>query len=238
MALAVLVPVGVAVALIPGRGHLDTADNALVLVVAIVAVATTGRRLAAVVAALSATLSYDYFLTRPYGSFRITGHADVVTGVLLLVVGLTVGELAARSRRHRDHARQGSQQVALVHSVTELAASGQDAVTVIGAAADELRHLLHLRDCRFTSQPCDHVTARITPRGDVVVGRETWATEDLGLPTSAIDLPVRSGGWLLGHFVLTPTPGAPVPHQQLLVAVTIADQVGAALAADRTSPRA
>jgi len=68
------------------------------------------------------------------------------------------------------------------------------------------------------------------------VGRETWATDDLGLPTRTIDLPVRSGGWLLGHFVLTPTPGAPVPHQRLLVAVTVADQVGAALAADHAVP--
>ncbi len=48
---------------------------------------------------------------------------------------------------------------------------------------------------------------------------------------------MRSGGWLLGHFVLTPTPGTPVPHQQLLVAVAIADQVGAALAADHPDPR-
>ncbi len=53
-------------------------------------------------AALVAALAFDYFLTRPYGSFRITGHADLVTGILLLVVGLAVGELAARGRRHRD----------------------------------------------------------------------------------------------------------------------------------------
>jgi hypothetical protein len=211
-----------------------SADGALVLVVTIVAVASTGRRTAAAVSAVVATLSFDYFLTRPYGSFRITGHADVITGILLLAVGLAVGELAARGRRHRDHARQGEQQVALVHSVTELAATGQAAPTVIALASAQLVRLLGLRDCRFTSHPPDQLAARITPRGQVAVGRETWASDDLGLPTRSIDLPVRSGGWLLGHFVLTPTPGAPVPHQQLLVAVTIADQVGSVLAADTT----
>ena len=64
--------------------------------------------------------------------------------------------------------------------------------------------------------------------------RQTWSTGDLGLPTQSVDLPVRSGGWLLGHFLLTPTPGKPVSPDRLLVAVTIADQVGAALAADES----
>src|SRR5450631_2849952 len=47
MAAAVAAPIAAALALIPWRGHLDTADNALILVVVIVAVASTGRRLAA-----------------------------------------------------------------------------------------------------------------------------------------------------------------------------------------------
>jgi hypothetical protein len=76
------------------------------------------------------------------------------------------------------------------------------------------------------------VTAQLTPNGEVRVGLETWSTSDLGLPTRNIDLPVRSGGWLLGHFLLTPTPGKPVSNDRLLVAVAIADQVGAALVAD------
>jgi hypothetical protein len=41
---AVVAPIATALLLIPGRGHLDTGDNALFLVVAIVAVASTGRR--------------------------------------------------------------------------------------------------------------------------------------------------------------------------------------------------
>ena len=66
----------------------------------------------------------------------------------------------------------------------------------------------------------------------MTVGNELWSTEDLGLPTRQVDLPVRSGGWLLGHFILTPAPGRPVSHDSLLVAVALADQVGAALAAE------
>jgi hypothetical protein len=225
-------PIVTAAVLIPWRHRLDTADNALFLVVVIVAVASTGRRAAAALSALVSALAFDFFLTRPYYSFRITRDQDLITEILLLVVGLAVGELAARGRRHRDAAWQGQHQVALLHSVTELAATGKDPEVVVAAAAHELGDVLFLRDCRFTTREPVGVTARVTPAGDVKVGSESWSTGDLGLPTRNIDLPVRSGGWLLGHFLLTPTPGKPVPPDRLLVAVAIADQVGAALAAD------
>ncbi len=231
---AVVAPVAVALALIPGRGHLDPADNALILVVVIVAVASTGRRVAAAVCALVAALSFDFFLTRPYGSFRITHRDDLITEVLLLVVGLAVGELAARGRSHRQQATARSDELVLLHSVTELAASGQDPRVVIASALTELTQLLFLEHCLFTRRDPGRLPARITPQGTVTVGPEVWTTEDLGLPTRRVDLPVRGGGWLLGHFVLTPTPGHPVDRHRLLVAVSIADQVGAVLATEES----
>jgi hypothetical protein len=237
MLAAIVAPIAVAAALIPWRAQLDTADNALFLVVVIVAVASTGRRAAAATAAVVSAISFDFFLTRPYESFRITRHSDFITEILLLIVGLAVGELAARGRRHRDAAWQGRHQMALLHSVTELAATGRDARLVVATASHEISELLSLRACRFSPRATDGVTARVTPDGHVMVGHELWPTEDLGLPTRNIDLPVRSGGWLLGHFLLTPTPGKPVSSDRLLVAVAIADQVGVALAADESSGR-
>jgi hypothetical protein len=237
LAAAVVAPVVTAALLIPWRGRLDAADNALFLVVVIVAVASTGRRAVAALAALVSALSFDFFLTRPYYSFRITRHQDLITEILLLVVGLAVGELAARGRQHRHAAWQGHRQVTLLHSLTELAATGQDPDVVVAAAAAELADLLALRACRFATRIPTDVTARLVPSGQVKVGDEAWPTGAIGLPTRTIDLPVRSGGWLLGHFLLTPTPGRPVPHDRLLVAVAVADQVGAALAsADGPAP--
>jgi len=173
---AVLGPVAVAVALVPWRAHLDGADDALVLVVVIVAVASTGRRAAAAVAALVAALAFDFFLTRPYQSFRIEREQDLVTEVLLLVVGLTVGELA------------------VLYAVTELSASGHTPREVISAAGLELRDLLFLDDCLFVGSLADPVVTRITAQGVVQVGAEPWPTGRIGLPTRAVDLPVRGGG--------------------------------------------
>jgi K+-sensing histidine kinase KdpD len=236
MTAAVTAPIATALLLIPGRGHFAVADNALVLVVVIVAVASTGRRLAAAVAAIASALTFDFFLTRPYGSFRITRQADLLTGVLLLAVGIAVGELAARGRNHQRAAHQSRHEVTLIHSLTELAASGREPQVVIDAASKELTALLALRNCTFTQENPGRLAARVAPDGHLMLGTDAWSTEDLGLPTRRVDLPVRGNGWLLGHFLLTPTPGKPVPQERLMVAVAIADQVGAALAAAAQDP--
>ena len=59
------------------------------------------------VAALVAAASFDFLLTRPYGSFRISRQADITTEILFVVVGLLVGELAARGRQHQRAAARG-----------------------------------------------------------------------------------------------------------------------------------
>jgi hypothetical protein len=137
---------------------------------------------------------------------------------------------------HRQAAGQSRREVELIHSVTELAASGREPQVLITAAAAELRSLLSLRGCEFTPDNPGGVVARVNANGDVTLGQEKWSTEDLGLPTRRVDLPVRGNGWLLGHFMLTPTPGKSVPHDRLVVAVAIADQVGAALAFNQPTP--
>jgi K+-sensing histidine kinase KdpD len=227
---AVMAPVAVTVALTPWRDRLAAADNALILVVVIVAVATAGHRWAAAVCALVCALSFDFFLTRPYYSFRITRTSDLVTELLLLVVGLAVGDLAARGRTHRTAATQGRRHVELLHSVTEMAAGGADPEEMTRVASDELCRLLSLRSCTFSKEG-QGVAARVLPDGEVRIGDVAWSTEDLGLPHRGVDLPVRGGGAVLGHFTLVPVPGTPVVRDVLLVAVAIADQVGASLAA-------
>ena len=71
------------------------------------------------------------------------------------------------------------------------------------------------------------------PDGVVRVGDVAWASDDLGLPHRGVDLPVRAGGEVVGHFLLAPVPGVRLPRDLLLVAVAIADQVGASVAAAR-----
>lgn len=229
---AIAAPLAVGALLIPLHGHTDAANGALILVVAVVAVAARGQRWAAALAALVAAASFDFFSAPPYYSLRITSRDNLITELLLLVVGLAVGDLAARGRAHRTQAVERGDQVDRMYALTELVAEGETSEFVRVVAATELRDLLHLRDCRFSRSATAAGATHITPDGGVLIGTVPWSTGRFGLPTNDVDLPVRNHGRVLGHFSLTPTPTYPVTDDQLRVAVAIADQVGAALFGD------
>jgi hypothetical protein len=230
---AVLAPAGTAAALIPARSHTENTNIALVLVVVVVAISVLGRRWAAALSAMSAALWFEFFHTRPYYRFTINAHDDLVSAILLLGVGLAVGELAVRGRRHRAAAKEGSNEIARIHAVAERVAGGEPAEFGVVVVANELRDLLSLRDCRFdryTRGPDDKPIARIERSGDVVLGELRWGVHSMGLPGKEVELLVQGQGRTLGRFLLEPTPGMPVSFDRRVVAVALADQVGAALA--------
>jgi K+-sensing histidine kinase KdpD len=227
---AAFVPIGAALLLVPSRGHLGPADSALVLVVVTVAIASCGNRGAAALAALVAAASFDFFLTRPYGSFRISRQGDITTEVLFVVVGLLVGELAARSRRHQRAAARGQLEISRLHDLGQRIAEGEEPEFVLIAVANELRELLNLQDCRFVREQPSGKGAWIANDGTVRLNPLRWPTATAGLPTKQVELPVRGGGRILGTFLLTPTPVVPISQEQCLVAVALVDQLGAAMA--------
>lgn len=230
MAVGLALPFVVAIGLVPFRQMIDNANVALILCAAVVLVAALGHRSAAMAAAGSAAVWFDFFHTRPFESFTINSRDDVVTAVVLLAVGLLVGELALRGRRHRKAATESSNEVALIHSVAELVSAGESADYVVLVVATQLRELLMLRDCRFERPVGSRQMARIERSGDVVIGDLHWGVHAMGFPGREVELPVVARGDTVGRFVLIPTPGEPVSFDRRVVAVALADQVGAALA--------
>ena len=71
--------------------------------------------------------------------------------------------------------------------------------------------------------------ARLDHDGNVIHAGMLWGAHNMGLPSPEVDLVVQARGQVLGRFVLRPTPGYPVSLHRRVVAVAIADQVGAAL---------
>jgi K+-sensing histidine kinase KdpD len=224
-----VLPVCVAAALIPSRGHIESADDALVLVLVTVAIASRGNRGAAAVCALLSAISFDFFLTVPYQSFRISGNRDLTTELLFVVVGLGVGQLAARGKRHRRAAVEGRYELRRIHNMAERIAGGEEPDFVLMAVAAELRELLSLQDCRFVWDPPTERGARIDPDGTVRLNPLRWPTSSAGLPTRQVQLPVRGGGRNVGTFILTPTPSLPISQERCVVAVALADQLGSIL---------
>lgn len=228
---ALLAPFAVSVALVPFRDRFANTDVALVLVVVIVAVAANGYRLAGILAALSAGVWFDFFFTRPYQRFSIDDRSDIETLVLLLAVGVAVTELAVWGRRQQALASREAGYLAGIQAAAEVGATGGSGNELIKAVSDQLVRTLGLRGCRF--QPGVSGVGnppRLRRDGQVVWRGAVWDVERKGLPVdSEIELLVESGGRLHGRYMLTAAPEMRASLAQRRVAVTLADQVGAAL---------
>jgi hypothetical protein len=228
---AFVLPLGVAMALIPLRNNTPNATIALILAAVVTVLASTGTRATAAIAATSASIGFDVFHTRPYESLTISRAQDIETTGLLLVVGLIVGQLAAVNRRHRKLAAQSSYDLSRIHGVAEMVAAGEPVDQVILAVANELSDLLTLRSCRYDPSFAERPGPFIERHGDVSWGSIRWGYRTMGLPSTEVSLVIEHQGHPLGRYVLEAHPGARVTDDQLLAAVSLADQTGAALAA-------
>src|SRR6476659_7848817 len=83
-------------ALVAVRDHFAQVNAVLILVFFVLLGAVIGGRVAGVVSALTAAVSFDFFYTQPYNSLKINSAADVETTILLLLVGLAMGEIVVR----------------------------------------------------------------------------------------------------------------------------------------------
>jgi K+-sensing histidine kinase KdpD len=230
LAAAVVAPLVVSATMALWRDSLNPGTVSVVLAGVVVAVASTGRRAAAVVAAVSATVWFDYFHTVPYNSFTIHERDEAITAAALLFVGLLAAEVQTRSLRRRELVEEGSNEISRIGAVTDLVASGTSVEDLLAIVNIELTDLLFLRSCRFEAEAGDGRSPAIERTGEVSYGSLRWRADKLGLPGDEVDLPIYALGRFGGRFVLTPTPGVPITFDRRIVAVALADQVGAAFA--------
>jgi K+-sensing histidine kinase KdpD len=228
-------PLALAAILAPFRAGFPNTDAALALIVVVVAVAANGDRLAGILAAVSAAAWFDFFLTRPYERFAITGRNDIETTVLLLVIGVAVTELAVWGRRQHATASRRAGYLDGLNGAAHAVAAGGSPTVLIDHVTSQLNRLLTLRACQFQYGVAGigH-PARLEHDGSVTAEHRVWdldAQEFSG--TSDLELLVEGGGRFQGRFLMTPVRGARPTLEQRLLAVAFADQVGAALATSR-----
>jgi K+-sensing histidine kinase KdpD len=226
---ALVAPLVVLLVLVPFRESFANTNVALLLVVVVVAVAAHGHRVAGALAAVSAALWFNFFFTEPYQRFTINRPEDIETTVLLLIVGLAVSQLAARARELRVVAITDAGYLARVHDTAELAQSTTSPAAVVDLVKGHLTDLLDLRGCCFEYGSLMGQPPRLEQDGTVTWGRKNWDVDRMGLPETEVELRTFGNGHFYGRFMLDPTPGKIPPLQARLVAVTLADQVGAAL---------
>jgi hypothetical protein len=228
---ALLAPLCVSAVLVPFRSSFPNTDAALVLVVVIVAVAANGHRLAGLLAAVSAAVWFDFFLTRPYEHFSIAHRADIETTVLLLLVGAAVTEIAVRGRRHRALALTDEAYLAAIRHTTDLVAAREPARMVIEQVTVQLLSLLDLRGCRFERFSFGGLP-RLEPDGRLHLDGRVWDVDRDGMPDLSIEVLASNQTGTYGRFVLEPTPGSEVPLAARQVAGILVAQVASALASE------
>jgi K+-sensing histidine kinase KdpD len=225
-------PLALAAILVPFRGSFPNTDAALAMILVVVAVAANGYRLAGILAAISAAAWFDFFLTQPYERFTITRRADIETTVLLLVIGVAVTEIAVWGRRQHAAASRRAGYLDGINAAAQAAATGSSPAALIDQVADQLTRVLSLQACRFQYGAAGlGRPARMRHDGTVVVAGQSWDVDAEGFPAGAdTELLVEGGGVFQGRFLMTPGPDTRPTAEQRLLAVALADQVGAALA--------
>ena len=230
-------PIVVAALLVPLRDELVSTNLALILVLTVVLAAVIGGRGPGAVAAVVAAISYDFFLTKPYLTFRIDSADDIETTFILLFIGLIVGQLAVVARRRQSAAARGSEELARLHRVADRVASGAPVAEIVRDVARELTNMLELRECSFEDPPFpEHPSGTVLPtveRNGTISGVTThrFVRSGFALPEHGVGLPVLGRGREMGRFVLEPERDHGVSVEELVVAVALADQLGAAMAA-------
>jgi K+-sensing histidine kinase KdpD len=207
IACALVAPPAAALILLPFRASWPNTNLALLLVVAVVAVAALGNRVAGALAAVGAAVWFDFFFTLPYERFTIRSTADVTTFVLLLVVGVAVSQLAAYSRRLKVIAITDAGYLAQIQETTALAQSARSPHEVAEHVRDQLIGLLGLERARFEFGSLRSHPPRLQADGTVAAGSGRWDVDREGLPEE-VELRVSGGGQYYGRFLLTPRPGS------------------------------
>lgn len=231
VAAAIVLPLAVAAILLPWRGSWSNTNVALLLVVAVVAVAAAGSRLAGALAAVSAAAWFDFFFTQPYERFTISHSADITTFVLLLAVGLAVSQLAAWARHLKAVAIADAGYLARITGSAALSQTAGSPEDVVEHVRKQLIGLLELRDCRFEYGMLLGQPPRLERDGSVLTRYGHWPVDESGLPEQEIEVRAFGNGQYRGRFMMTPRPGSHPPPQARLVAVTLADLAGDAIAA-------
>ena len=184
------------------RPELHENHVTLILVLAVAVVSAAGLRPAGLVAAATTALAYDYFWTEPYYSFRILNTNDILTVLLLVLVGGAIEQLSWWAGRQRAAAARRLDYLTALRRAAEPIAPETHAAT-LEAVTEAVRTVLDADSCRLVLN--EHVpTTVLHDDGSVTRAGRLMDVDSAGLPTDdiiAIPLPRRDGS--PGYFAVT-----------------------------------
>jgi K+-sensing histidine kinase KdpD len=224
----------------PFRATIGLENVVILYLLVVVAAAGIGGRAAGMVAALSAALSYDYFLTTPYHTLVIDTLAQVVTVALLVTAGIVVSIGGRVRRRSAAVAEAHARVIRLLHRVTETAATGGGAVDRV--AAEGLHELLDARrvsilrrspdgfavtvDVGETQLPIDlEALTHLDREGRIPLGHHRVLDGTMVLPREGVALDLVARQRPVGYLVIIPGRDAPADRTTRLAVAAMANEL-------------
>jgi K+-sensing histidine kinase KdpD len=233
----------------PFRGTIGLENVVILYLLVVVAAAAIGGRAAGMVAAVSAALAYDYFLTTPYHTLVIDTLAQVITVTLLVATGIVVSIGGRVRRRSAAVAEAHADAIRLLHRVTETAAAGG---AVDRVAAEGLQRLLGARrisvlrrspagftvtlDIGDTQPPIDlEALIHLDREGRIPPGHHRVLDGTMVLPLEGVALDLVARQQPLGYLVVIPGRDVPADRTIRLAVAAMANEL--AIAAIEQSQR-
>jgi K+-sensing histidine kinase KdpD len=223
----------------PFRATIGLENVVILYLLVVVAAAGIGGRAAGMVAALSAALSYDYFLTTPYHTLVIDTLAQVVTVALLVTTGIVVSIGGRVRRRSAAVAEAHAEVIRLLHRVTETAAGGG---AVDRVAAEGLHRLLDARrvsilrrspdgfevtvDVGDTHLPIDlEALTHLDREGRIPLGHHRVLDGTMVLPREGVALDLVARQRPVGYLVIIPGRDVPADRTTRLAVAAMANEL-------------
>ena len=173
-----------------------------------------------------AAVGFDFFFTQPYLSLKIANGNDVLTTLVLLLVGLAVGS-SSRWEGNRVPAPASDSNALL--RVLHVAGEGCAEDVEMSVRAELLR-LLQLQDCWFARGAT--TLAQLDDSGHLRLSETARQAGDVVLPVKGVAVPVMWGDQLFGYIEAVPMAGRVTSAGSRKVAVAMAQTLGLALAAE------
>jgi two-component system sensor histidine kinase KdpD len=193
----------------------QTSDLSLVFLLATVIVALRFGRGPSIVAATVGVAVFDFCFVPPFFSFRVHQTPYVLTFLVMLVVGVTIGTLATRVRDQAESARSYAQWAATLHALSRELAEARNADGIVASASRHIQAVLGGRTAFVLPSPsgglawpedmdpADEQAARRTFEHGVPSGAGTGD----GADAPSLCLPLSTGSRTIG--VLAFRPDAP-----------------------------
>jgi len=147
------------------RDRLGVTNASAVYLLAVVIVAVGFGRVAGIATAVGAFLLYDYLFVQPLYTFTVADPAEWLNLLLLLVVGIVVGHLAALQRSRAEAAEVREREARVLFQVSRALAKRERTEVALLSIVETLRVAAELSRLRIVLGS-DSATERVTTDSD------------------------------------------------------------------------